>query len=162
MSVYHHTQLSLNIYFNSIVNTHITLTLNYILRIDQRLAMLYYISIQIPCMFAIRRFNDARMETLSYSYARLIVTRACHNFIHYLLTAFGSCVRSVLWLPYNSVKLTSSFWHNSSPNWNNWANLAVARFRHCDRTATDQRAVMQRLSHFQLSVDAVIQVASSL
>jgi len=42
--------LQLNIYFNSIVNTNITLTFNYVQQIEKRLVMLYYISIQIPCL----------------------------------------------------------------------------------------------------------------
>jgi len=37
----------------------ITLALNYIQRINRRLAILYYISIQIG-VFAIRRFNNAK------------------------------------------------------------------------------------------------------
>jgi len=44
----------------------LTLTLNYIQRIDKRLAMLYYISIQTPCLPS----DDSimkKMEKLSYS-----------------------------------------------------------------------------------------------
>jgi len=62
----------------------ITLTLNYIQRIDKRPAMLYYIIIQIPCLPSDGSITK-KMEKLSYFCQ--IVTRACHTFVTYLFTA---------------------------------------------------------------------------
>jgi len=62
----------------------IELTLNYIQRIDKRLAMLYYISFQILCLPS----DDSvtlKLEMLSYSCQ--IVTRACHTFVTYFIAA---------------------------------------------------------------------------
>jgi len=56
----------------------ITLTLNYIQQIDKRLAMLYYICIQIPCLPS-DDLITLKMEKHSYSCP--IVTRVCHTFV---------------------------------------------------------------------------------
>jgi len=59
----------------------ITLTLNNIQRIDKRLAMLYYISIQIPCLPS----GDSIVKKIKkLSYSCQIVTHACHTFVTYL------------------------------------------------------------------------------
>jgi len=63
----------------------ITLTLNYIQRIEKRLVMLYYK--YSDTVFAIGRFNDAKDKDAFLRYSCQIVTSAYHTFVTYLFAA---------------------------------------------------------------------------